>query len=168
MLGGATKALDAPEIVTITISENQILFTLDSIELLSRIIEGSYPDYAQIIPANFVTKVSISKHDLLQAVKSVSLFSEAGISDVILSGKKKSLVIESGGSQSGEGTAEIDATTTGDSYNLTLNSRYLHDALMTMPTEEIILSVNSADAPCMLTPQDDNAKYVYIIMPIRQ
>ena len=168
MLSSAMKGLDVPETVIISISENQILFSLDGIELLSRIIEGTYPDYTQIIPANFVTKVTISKYDLLQAVKSVSLFSEAGISDVTLSGKKKSLVIESGGSQSGEGTAEIDASITGDSINLTLNSRYLNDALITMQTEEVLLSVNSADSPCMLTPIDESTKYLYIIMPIRQ
>lgn len=169
MLSAAVKgSLDAPETVTVAISDNQILFTLDSIELLSRIIEGNYPDYKQIIPENFVTKATLARHELMQAVKSVALFSEAGISDVILTGKSKSLVVESGGSQSGEGKAEIDATITGDSVNLTLNSRYLHDALITMPGEEVLLSVNSADTPCMLNPADDESKYLYIIMPIRQ
>lgn len=169
MLSGALKGgLDVPESVIVAISENQILFKLDTIELLSRIIEGNYPDYKQIIPENFITKVRLSKHDLLQAVKSASLFSEAGISDVTLKSKKQSLIIESGGSQSGEGSAEIDAKITGDSVHLTLNSRYLHDALVTMPGDEVFLSENSADTPCMISPVEEGVKYLYIIMPIRQ
>ena len=169
MLSGTLKGgLDVPENVAITIAENQILFTVDSIELLSRVIEGTYPDYKQIIPESFVTKVTLSRHDFMQAVKSVSLFSEAGISDVKLTSKKKSLSVESGGSQSGQGSAEIDAAITGDSVNLTLNSRYLHDALVTMSGDEVVLSVNSADAPCMVNPHEDADKYLYIIMPIRQ
>jgi len=153
--------------VQISLTENQILFIIGPTEVTSRLIEGTYPDYRQIIPEKVTYEAIVSRDEFIRAVKSASIFSEINIFDVMLKSKGDVLTVFSSSSQSGEGEAEVSAKITGGDFTLVLNGRYLTDGLLSIGSNDISFGVTSHETPCVLKPYGaDN--YLYIIMPIRQ
>jgi DNA polymerase III subunit beta len=151
------------------ISDNQILFTYGSTELVSRLIEGQYPDYQQIIPATSKTKTTIDRQELTRAVKMASLFSKTGINDVNLdfpSGKNQ-VVISSVSGQTGENITSLPAKVAGEDNSIVVNHRYLLEGLGNMDNEMVKIEVIDGNTPCVIRPEQDK-NYLYIIMPIKQ
>ncbi|MBU2264070.1 DNA polymerase III subunit beta, partial [Patescibacteria group bacterium] len=151
------------------ISENQILFIYGSTELVSRLIEGQYPDYQQIIPVASKTKISIDRQELIRAVKIASLFSKAGINDVnldFLEGKNQ-VIISSVSGQTGENITKLEAGVLGNDNSIVVNYRYLLEGLSNIEKEIIKIEVIDSNTPCIIKPEQDEG-YLYIIMPIKQ
>lgn len=155
--------------IKIFITDNQILFKIGSIELTSRLIEGQYPDYKQIIPGNTKTTTIINRSELVRAVKASSLFSKTGINDVSLDfpeGKNKTVLTSESG-QTGESVVELNSEVTGSDNGMIVNYRYLLDGLNNIDSEEIKIEIVDNNTPCILKPAKGNS-YLYIIMPIKQ
>ena len=153
--------------VKIFISDNQIMFSVDSTDLVSRLINGNFPDYRQIVPEKFNTSVILNRVEFLRAVKAASIFSKSGINDVGLDFKNGKLVVYSSSGQSGESRIELSCRQNGSDNEITVNFRYLLDGLNNISDEEINLKVISDNSPCMLSPVKEE-NYFYIVMPIRQ
>jgi len=151
------------------ISDNQILFTIKATELTSRLIEGQYPDYKQIIPANAKTKALVNRADLVRAVKASSLFSKTSINDVNLDFPKEKgqAVVSSASDQTGESVIGLDSVTHGEDNGVVINYRYLLDGLNNLDGEMIRIEVTDNNTPCLLRPEKED-NYLYIIMPIKQ
>lgn len=151
------------------VSENQVLFMVDSIELVSRLVEGQYPEYKQIIPVNYETRSVVPRNDFLRAVKAASIFSKSGINDINLDfpAGKNQVVISSASSQAGENITELGANVSGKDNGIVLNYRYLLDGLNNIDTENIIIDIINSNTPCILRPEKDPT-YLYIVMPIKQ
>lgn len=151
------------------ISDNQILFTTQSTEVVSRLIEGQYPDYKQIIPESTNTAVTINKSELIRAVKTSSLFSKSGVNDVNLDFPegKGQVVVSSTSGQTGENIVEIDAKTSGKDNSIVVNYQYLLDGLKAIEDEEVKIEVVDNNTPCIVRPAQEES-YIYIIMPIKQ
>ena len=155
--------------LTIYTTENQILFTIGTIELVSRLIEGQYPDYKQIIPQASGTTAVINKDEMLRAVKAAAIFSKAGINDINLDfpSNKNKVTITSASSQVGENTTEIDAKVSGKDNGIVVNYRYLLDGLNNIKNEDIKIDIIDGSTPCIFkSAAEDN--YIYVIMPIKQ
>jgi len=151
------------------LSDNQILFTYGSTELVSRLIEGQYPDYQQIIPTTSKTKIIIDRQELIRAVKMASLFSKTGINDVNLDfplGKNQA-VISSVSGQTGENITNLEAKVTGEENSIVVNYRYLLEGLSNIEKETVKIEVIDGNTPCLIRPEQDES-YLYIIMPIKQ
>lgn len=153
--------------VRIFISDNQIMFSVDSTDLVSRLINGNFPDYRQIVPEKFNTSVTLNRAELLRAVKAASIFSKSGINDVGLDFKGNKLVVYSSSGQSGESRIELPCEQNGNNNEITVNFRYLLDGLNNIGDDEVNLKVISDNSPCMLSPTKEE-NYFYIVMPIRQ
>lgn len=152
-------------------SDNQLVFQYGSVELVSRLIEGNYPDYTQIIPSEFQTKAILDREDFIKAVKTASLFSKTGLFDITLSldEGEKQLKITATDANRGENTAICDADVSGQKNAVTVNYRYLLDGLNAMQAEKVVFEMIDASNPCLVTPQGDEQKeYLYIVMPIKQ
>lgn len=149
------------------LSENQILFTVDSVELISRLINGHYPDYKQIIPTKSHTDVLVERAELVRAVKAAALFSKTGINDITLLFSKNKVLVSSFSGTSGESQIELEAAVTGEDNEVTINYRYLLDGLNNIEGGQVRLGVLNNTTPCVLRPEKDNS-YLYIVMPIRQ
>ena len=151
------------------ISENQILFIMDNTELISRLIEGQYPDYKQIIPTRSDTIAIINKAELTRAIKAAAIFSKTGINDVSLDFlvDKKQIIISSASSQVGENRVELIAKITGKDNGIVVNHRYLLDGLGNVDSENVVVEVANGNTPCKLRAEKDDS-YLYIIMPIKQ
>jgi DNA polymerase-3 subunit beta len=169
ILGGLENASlesEASE-VKIYLSENQILFTVDSVELISRLISGNYPDYKQIIPTQSQTNALVDKQELVRATKAAALFSKTGINDVSLGFYKNKIVVSSFSGASGESQIEIESEITGPDNEITMNYRYLLDGLNNITTSQVRIFILNTNSPCLLRNEQDE-DYLYIVMPIRQ
>lgn len=151
------------------ISGTQILFTIGATEVISRLIEGQYPDYKQIIPANAKTKANVNKAELIRAVKAAALFSKVGINDINLDFPKNQnqIVISSASGQTGENVTELSARVRGEDNGVVVNYRYLLDGLNNLESEDIIIEIIDGNTPCIIK-SEKQTDYLYVIMPIKQ
>ncbi|MCX6745777.1 MAG: DNA polymerase III subunit beta [Candidatus Parcubacteria bacterium] len=163
--------------INIYFEDNQILFVFDNVELVSRIIEGQYPNYRQIIPSEHKTRAIINITDFIKAVKSAALFSRTGIYDISLDFKKGELKITSANNQLGESKTELEGNIEGENNKIVLNYRYLLDGLQNLDSTEVILEMMDGNNPCILRPVESlsenkeaiaDVNYLYIVMPIKQ
>ncbi|MBU1202607.1 DNA polymerase III subunit beta [Patescibacteria group bacterium] len=150
-------------------NENQIMFELDGVELISRVIDGKYPDYSQIIPAEFKTEAKCNISKLVPAIKSVALFCKQGINDIRLSfdAKSQKIIIATASSNTGTSIANVSAEIKGEENDIVFNYRYLLDGLNQLGTSEVNMKINNNSSPGLLQPVG-NDKYIYLVMPIRQ
>ncbi|MFA5754275.1 MAG: DNA polymerase III subunit beta [Patescibacteria group bacterium] len=153
--------------INIYLSDNQILFTVDSVDLISRLINGHYPDYKQIIPAKTTTEAWIERGELIRAVKAAALFSKTGINDITLQISSKKITVSAFSGPSGESQVELEAEVAGGDNEITINYRYLLDGLNNIEGARVVLGVINNSTPCILKPEQDSG-YLYIVMPIRQ
>lgn len=171
--GTKEEGLGGGEEIRFYLSDNQILFTIGNIDLVSRLIEGQYPDYKQIIPSAKKTAAVINRAELIRAVKASSLFSKTGINDINLDFPrgKNEVVITSASGQAGENTVRLEAQTDGDDNGIVINYRYLLDGLNNAESENIRLEIVDSNTACLLKPiigKEETEKFLYIIMPIKQ
>jgi DNA polymerase-3 subunit beta len=152
--------------IKIYLSENQILFTFDSVSLISRLINGHYPDYKQIIPTTSKTKTLIKKSELIRAVKAAALFSKTGVNDIFLQFSKGKIIISAFSGASGESLIKIEADVSGENNEITINHRYLLDGLNNIDSDSVQIIVLNDNSPCLLKAEDDE-NYLYIVMPIK-
>jgi len=153
--------------VKICLSDNQILFSFDSVSLISRIINGRYPDYKQIIPNKSQTEILVNRQEMIRAIKAVSLFSKTGINDITAVFLKNKISLSAFSGSSGESQVDLDANVKGGDNEITINYRYLLDGFNNINTENVVIKVINNTTPCVLKPEKDEG-YVYIVMPIRQ
>jgi DNA polymerase-3 subunit beta len=153
--------------VTITHDDQQVLFVVGEIELVARLIDGSYPDYKKLIPAKFETSAVIKKADFVNITKVSSLFAResAGSVNIEVSEDDGTVSIHSIASQLGENTANADAKVSGEG-SITLNSRYILDALSAIEGDEVEFCFNGKLEPCVLR-NPKKKDYVHIIMPLK-
>lgn len=169
MLATPRDAIEAPEELVITVSENQVQFELGNAELQSRVIEGAYPDYRQIIPGQFRTEAVLPRADFVSAVKAASLFTKTGLYDVRLEfGPKKPIVIHAADTQTGEHRTEVAGDITGSENHVVVNYKYLLDGLAAIRDDEVVFKLIDAANPCLLIPKETAERYLYIVMPIKQ
>lgn len=166
VIGGSKSLVTDLEIY---INENQILFTYDSIEIVSRVIEGQYPDYKQIIPVISKTEAKLYTANLSRAIKAASIFTKTGVNDINLDFPlgKEVVIVSSASGQTGENITDVEAKTSGEDNGVVVNCRYITDGLNNINSEQVNLLVVDGNTPLVLKPeaQDD---YLYIIMPIKQ
>ncbi len=149
--------------------ESQVQFNYDNVQIVSRLIDGNYPDYRQLIPADSDTAFTVKKEDFINIAKVSSLFARESAGSITLhvSEESQEVSIVSIASQVGENTSRAGAKVTG-SGDVTLNSRYLLDALGAFDSDEISFRFSGKINPCVISgnnPKDKN--YTHIIMPLR-
>ncbi len=151
----------------INVSNNQILFIVDGIELISRLIEGKFPDYEKIIPKDHKTKFEVSVEDLSLVLKRVSLFARENNNSIKLSATNDGkLTISSEETKVGEEKADVIIKVEGENNKISLNSQYVLDVLTYIDCDKISFSLNDKASPACIRPVEDSG-YVYIIMPLK-
>lgn len=158
---------DNEEEVVVTHNDQQVLFTVGDIELVTRLIDGNYPDYRKLVPADFSTSATLPKSELVNITKVSSLFAResAGSVTLNLDEEDKKVSIRSIASQLGENTATATAEVKG-SASITLNSRYILDALGATADPEVVISFNGKLEPCVIRGTKDK-DYLHLIMPLK-
>ena len=155
------------EFVNINISKNQVLFKVGDIDLISRLIEGKFPDYKKIIPRENKTRLEVSVEDLSIVLKRVNLFAKENNNSVKLAATNDGkLLVTSEETKIGEEKAEVLVKIEGENNKVSLNSQYLLDILTYTKNDKVALYINDKGAPAVAKPLQDEG-YVYIIMPLK-
>jgi len=161
--------VDSPNDVQISLSDNQVVFVFGSVEIISRIIEGSFPDYQQIIPKTFQTETKIDRNDFINAIKTASLFSRSGLFDVTVKfDPAGTFSATAADATRGENTAVAKADVSGQENSVTINFRYLLDGLNSMSSDQVSFQMIDGSNPCMVRPVGGESQHLYIVMPIKQ
>ena len=157
------------EITEIVVSEGQISMAVPGVKIISRLIEGRYPDYRQIIPSNFSGEALLDTIELTQQVRAAGLFSTSGVNAVSLgfAPDDGAVTLASASAQLGEFSSAVSGGVTGGENTVLLNHRYVLDGLQHMDTGKVRIQVVKGDAPCVFSP-DGKSDFLYIVMPIKQ
>lgn len=157
---------DKDQTVSITHDDQQVLFEIEDIELVTRLIDGKYPPYRSLIPDKFETMAQISRDKLANITKVSSLFARESAGSVTLNADedKKQISIQSVASQLGENTATAEAEVDG-SGSITLNSRYITDALNVVDDKQVSICFNGRVEPCIIKGTDKD--YIHVVMPLK-
>ena len=158
---------DTDSTVELITDGQQAQFRFGDIELVTRLIEGSYPDYRKLIPKDFTVAATLSRAELLNITKVSSLFAResAGSITIKVDETEQSVSIHSIASQLGENTSSTKGKIAG-SGEITLNSRYLLDGLHALGGDEVNFSFNGKLEPCLLKNPVVN-DYAHVIMPLK-
>ncbi len=153
--------------IGINYDEQQARFSVGPVELVTRLIDGNYPDYRKLLPKSYETTASMNLSDLQEITKVSSLFAReaAGGVTVTIEEEKNEVSIRSIASQVGENNAVAEAEVSGDAV-ITMNSRYILDALGAFECKKIQVNVNGKLDPCILT-DPENDDYLHVVMPVK-
>jgi len=152
--------------VDIHFSKNQISFSFEGIYITSRIIDGIFPDYRQLIPKEYVAEATILKQDFLNGLKVTNLFSDKfNRVELTVDVEKKKVTIESKNSAVGENTTLVDAYVTGKNIHCGFNQKYLMDCFQSLKQDSIMLRFAGEGRPLVIHGVNDNS-FIYLVMPL--
>jgi DNA polymerase-3 subunit beta len=152
--------------VLISKARNQVFFRAGTSELTSRLIDGKYPNYAQVIPSKNSTKVRVPTSELMQTVRAVSLFARDSANVIRLKAQAGALVLAATTNEVGDSKAELAANVEGSDIQIAFNARYVLDALGVIGEDEVELLFDGPLSPGLMRPPGKE-HYLYVIMPVR-
>jgi len=164
---------DQEEAVEITVNpeKGQALFRLKDIELVSQLIQGSFPNYSQLIPKKFNTKAVISVADFLRATKTASIFARDGsgiVRLVVAPGGEMTpgkVTVSARSEEIGDDVGDIDAMVEGEEAKIAFNGKYLSDVLSVLHEAQVALETTNPSSPGVLKPVGSD-NYIHVVMPM--
>ncbi|MDP7104513.1 MAG: DNA polymerase III subunit beta [SAR202 cluster bacterium] len=156
---------------TVTPSKSQALFRLDNVEIVSQLVQGTFPNYTQLIPESFDTKAIVDQAAFLRATRTASIFARDGSGIVRLNtvgakdGSEGKLTISSRAEELGDNEGEIDAAVEGPESKIAFNSKYLTEVLDVLGSGEIALETTTPSSPGVIRPLAKDG-YVHVVMPM--
>jgi len=157
---------DSEEEVAVEISPNQANFTFSNIRLISKVIDGKFPDYNRVIPIGHQNKLTVNRMDVLQAMQRASILSNEKYHGIRLVLGANSLRLISSNSEQEEAEEELEVAYAGESLDVGFNVTYLIDVLNNVQSETVEFSFADANSSCLVT-IPGNASYKYVVMPMR-
>lgn len=159
---------DYQGVVNVCFNKNQISFSSDGIYLTSRIIDGVFPDYRQIIPKTTTTESVMLKQDLLNALKLSNIFSDKfNQVNLKIIPKEKLFELSSSNNEVGENKTDIDAAISGEEVELSFNYKYFLDCFQSITTDSVAIKLSGATKPIVVSPVSDQT-FTYLIMPMNK
>lgn len=154
--------------VDILFDETQVRFRINEAEIISRLVDGNFPDYRQLIPAKSDITAVVAKPEFIRVTKIAGLFAResGGSVTVTVDSDKKTVSLHSIASELGENTSELTADVTG-SGQVTLNSRYISEALSVLEDDTLEFSFSGKLSPCILKSTKKDTNYYHVIMPLK-
>ena len=154
--------------IKVCFNKNQISFSGDGVYLTSRIIDGVFPDYRQIIPKSSITTATLLKQDLINALKLSNIFSDK-FNQVVLKIKPKEKIFElsSANQDIGENKTFLEAAVTGEEVELGFNYKYFLDCFQSVNTDSVVIKLSGPQSPIVISPVSDSS-FTYLIMPMNR
>jgi DNA polymerase III subunit beta len=166
-LGRILADTDDPVELVLAQARNQVLFHLEGVDIVSRLIDGQFPNYQQVLPASHTTRAEIDREELLRAVRPAALIASSSANIVKLQvGGDGSGVTVTATAEVGDYTGDVEATVEGDATTIAFNARYLNDVLSNVQADRFALELNGPLSPGVFRPVGDDA-YVHVVMPVR-
>jgi len=165
-LGRAFRGETEEVEVIVSKARNQIFFRAGTSEVTSRLIDGTYPNYSQVIPNKSSTVIKVPTGELTQTVRAVSLFARDSANVIRLRAGEGGLVLSATTNEVGDSKAELNAAVDGSDIQIAFNARYLLDALTAIGGDEVELRFDGPLSPGLIRPPSGE-EYLYVIMPVR-
>jgi DNA polymerase-3 subunit beta len=163
------KLLDNGEegVVSITFRENMALVSRQRVELFMRLIDGDFPDYTKVIPTSNPNIAKIDHHELLQALRRVSILSSERYKGVKMEFSENSISISANNPDLGEAVEEVEAEYKGAPISIGFNARYILDVLGVLTNDcEVSIELKDELSPSIIR-QPESSGYLYVLMPMR-
>lgn len=163
------KIIDNVDIeIEINSTKNQISFSFDGLYLVSRVIDGNFPDYKQILPKEEKTKVIVLKQDLINSLKISNIFSD-NFNQMNIKAQvgQKNIEVKTKNSNIGENTNKIEANIEGESIEVNFNYKYIVDCLSSIVSDSVSLSFNGVNKPLVVRGTTDKT-FTYLVMPMNR
>jgi len=159
---------DVDDDIKIYLIKNQIAFEYDNIYLTSRVIDGNFPDYQQLIPKEFTTEITLLKDDFMNSLKVSNLFSDK-FNKITLSIKteKKVFEIVSKNKDVGENITKVDCVLSGDDVEISFNQKYIMDCFQSINSDSLVLRFNGLNKPLVIKSTPDTG-FTYLVMPMNK
>ena len=157
--------------ITVNPDKGQAMFKLKNIELVSQLIQGTFPNYAQLIPQSHTTKATIGVADFLRATKTASIFARDGsgiIRLVVTPGGEMApgkVAVSARSEEVGDDVGEIDAVVEGEESKIAFNGKYLTDVLGVLHETQVVLEMASPSSPGVIRPVGSD-NYLHVVMPM--
>ncbi|HLC23327.1 MAG TPA: DNA polymerase III subunit beta, partial [Dehalococcoidia bacterium] len=157
--------------ITLNAQRGQVLFRLKSLEMVSQLVQGAFPNYRQLIPQSHTNKAVVTVADFMRATRMASIFARDGSGIVrlvvnpgegVAVGK---MVVSARADEVGDNVGEIDAKVAGEASKIAFNSKYLTDVLGVVKQAEVSLETTTPSSPGVIRPVGDDS-YVYVVMPM--
>jgi DNA polymerase-3 subunit beta len=159
-------------LITVTPGGGQVLFCTENVNLVSRLIDGKFPDFRRIVPSTHTTRTLVDTQELMKAVKLASLFATASRNNsvrlTIEPGNDDSpgrLVLNVTADQVGDNTSELDGVVSGEGGKIAMNVKFMTEALNVMGTTQVALETQTSQSPGVFKPVG-HEEYVHVIMPM--
>jgi len=157
---------DVDDAVTVNVLANQVRFSFANIELVSKVVDGKFPDYNRVIPTGHPKRVLLSRGDLLASLQRAAILSNEKFRGVRLVLNSDQLKIICTNSEQEEAEEELEIAYKGDALDIGFNINYLLDVLQNLTKEQVELSFGDANSSALVTvPGRDD--YKYVVMPMR-
>jgi DNA polymerase III subunit beta len=159
---------DDPVDVVLAPAKNQVLFHVDGIDLITRLVDGQFPNYQQVLPTSHSTRAVVDREDLLKATRLSALIasSSANVVKITVPGDGAGTVAVSANAEIGDNEGEIEAAVEGEGTTIAFNARFLTEVLQNLDAHQLALEFNGPLSPGVLRPIGD-PDYVHVIMPVR-
>ncbi len=161
---------DSFEPVKIGVAKNQALFEMDNCKIVTRILDGEFLNYKNVIPSNWETRIRVNKNNIQNSFERISLISASSMEKEKKYPVKVQVdigkVVISCTNQTGDAKEELFVSTEGKNLEAGFNPKYFLDALKAIEDEEVFIEFGSSISPCLVKSVENN-DYVYMILPIR-
>ncbi len=159
---------DDPVDVILAGGRNQVLFHLEGVDLVSRLIDGQFPNYQQVMPQSHTTRAVLDREELLRAVRPAALIAHesANIVKLQIGGDSDTGITVSANAEVGDHVGAVEAAVDGDGTTIAFNARYLADVLTNVDADQFALELNGPLSPGVFKPVGDE-RYVHVVMPVR-
>jgi DNA polymerase-3 subunit beta len=159
---------DERDSLAITSTKNQISFEYKDIYIVSRVIDGTFPDYQQIIAKEFKTEVIVLKQDLINILKLSNIFSDSfNQINIKVSPSEKIFEIRSKNATVGENVNRLDAAMSGEEIEINFNHKYIIDCFQSIDSDSVSLSFNGLNKPMVIRGTSDKS-FTYLVMPMNR
>lgn len=160
---------DGPIEISISGDDQRVIFQVEEVELVSRLIEGSFPNYEQVIPKSHGTRVIVSRDDFQQATRIASLFARDSANILKLQieqdGEEGQVIVTAAAAERGDTTGGIGAVVEGESAQIAFNAKYLSDVLAVLDGNQVSLEFAGPASPGVIR-QVGTDVYIHVIMPM--
>lgn len=162
------RIIDDPEQkVNVYLDDSQVMFETEEVEFTSRLVEGKFPDYKQIIPTEFETTAKCQLAEFSKVIKVAALFAREAAGSITINVLKKGQIeVQSASSQIGDSNAFCEAQVSGKDAEIVFNSKYIIDVINNLSEGEMSLSISGKLNPGVIKKENDQS-FVYVIMPLR-
>ncbi len=157
---------DGDETIDVAFTEKHILFTIEDIRVVSRILEGEYIQYEMIQPKEFKSVLRVSTNELLAGIERASLMAREGKNNSIKLTIRDHVMSITSNTEMGSVIEEVAIKLSGENLEIGFNPKYLTDALKVIDAEEVEVKLTSSVSPCVISPADQD-NYIYIVTPVR-